>query len=390
MNNFFTYLSQLFKSAGPIPAGIYHFQSPPDSDSQYRLHLRVENGGEGLLIINASTILHLNQSATEYAYHLIKKTALEDVAQKIARRYQINHSDARLDFIEFKQKIQTLLDFPDLDPVSFLDISREDPYTGAAGVPYRLDCAITYQLPDNSNPDLAPVKRVDRELTTEEWEKIINRTWQAGIPHLIFTGGEPTLRDDLLDLIARAEKNGQVTGLLTDGYKLKDQAYRSEILQSGLDHLLFLLTPTDKKSWNALKAVLDEDLHTTVHITLKPDIIGKMPQIVDNLKEFGANAISLSVSNTANSQLAQALLSAQTLIAEAGIPLKWDLPVPYSQHNPISLELETAQEKISGSGKAWFYVEPDGDVLPAQGINQVLGNLLDEKWQGIWPQITKA
>ncbi|MEE9599180.1 MAG: hypothetical protein V3V66_01850, partial [Anaerolineales bacterium] len=305
MNNFFTSISQLFKSAEPIPAGVYHFQSPPDSDSQYRLHLRVEDGGKGLLIINASTILHLNQSATEYAYHFIKKTSLEEVAQKIARRYHINRSDARRDFIEFKQKIQTLLDFPDLDPVSFLDISREDPYTGAAGVPYRLDCAITYQLPDNSNPDLAPVKRVDQELSTEEWEIIINRTWQAGIPHLIFTGGEPTLRDDLIDLIARAEKNGQVTGLLTDGYKLKDQAYRSEILQSGLDHLLFLLTPTDKQSWNALKAVLEEDLHTTVHITLKPDIIGKMPQIVENLKQFGANAISLSISKTTDAQLAQ-------------------------------------------------------------------------------------
>ncbi|MEE8356242.1 MAG: radical SAM protein [Anaerolineales bacterium] len=390
MNNIFTSISQLFKSAEPIPAGVYHFQSPPDSDSQYRLHLRVEDGGKGLLIINASTILHLNQSATEYAYHLIKKTSLEKVSQKIARRYHINRSDARRDFIEFKQKIQTLLDFPDLDPVSFLDISREDPYTGAAGVPYRLDCAITYQLPDNSNPDLAPVKRVDQELSTEEWEKIINRTWQAGIPHLIFTGGEPTLRDDLIDLIARAEKNGQVTGLLTDGYKLKDQAYRSEILQSGLDHLLFLLTPTDKQSWYALKAVLDEDLHTTVHITLKPDIIGKMPQIVENLKQFGANAISLSISKTTDSRLAQALVSAQTLIAEAGIPLKWDIPVPYSQHNPISLELETDQEEISGSGKAWFYVEPDGDVLPAQGVNQVLGNLLDEKWQGIWRQKKEA
>ena len=390
MNNVFTRITQLFKSAEPIPAGVYHFQSPPDSESQYRLHLRVESGGEGLLIINASTILHLNQSATEYAYHLINKTALEEVAQKIGGRYHINRSDARIDFIEFKQKIQTLLDFPDLDPVSYLDISREDPYTGVIGAPFRLDCAITYQLPDNSNPDLAPVKRVDRELSTEEWEKIINRTWQAGIPHLIFTGGEPTLRDDLIDLITRAEKNGQVTGLLTDGYKLMDQTYRSEILQSGLDHLLFLLTPTDKESWNALKAVLDEDLHTTVHITIQPNIIGKMPQIVENLKEFGANAVSLSVSEFSNTQLAQALLSAQTLIAEAGIPLKWDIPVPYSQHNPISLELGTDQDVSSGSGKAWFYVEPDGDVLPAQGVNQVLGNLLDEKWQDIWHQKTEV
>ncbi|MCJ7715712.1 MAG: hypothetical protein MUO54_04235, partial [Anaerolineales bacterium] len=88
-------------------------------------------------------------------------------------------------------------------------------------------------------------------------------------------------------------------------------------------------------------------------------------------------------------QLTQALAYAQTLIAEADIPLKWDIPVPYSNHNPISLELGIDQDGPSGSGKAWFYVEPDGDVLPSQGINQVLGNLLDPEWEEIWRQKTK-
>lgn len=384
MNNFFSSITQLFKSAKPIPAGIYHFQSPTAAEYQYRLHLRVANNGEGLLIINASTVLHLNQSATEYTYHLIKETAPNDVARLIANRYQINRNDALLDFIELKQKIRTLLETPDLDPVSFLDISREDPYVGAAAIPYRLDCAITYQLPEKSRLGLAPVKRVDRELSTEEWEKIINRSWQAGIPHLIFTGGEPTIREDLIDLIVCAEKNGQVTGLLTDGYKLSDDGFRNELLQSGLDHLLFMLSPTDKASWDALKSVLDEDIHTTVHITIKPEITAKLPQIIANLKEFGANAISISVSSPSDPQLTQALSKAQTLIAEAELSLKWDIPVPYSENNPISIELETNQELPSGIGKAWFYVEPNGDVLPAQGINKVLGNLLDNDWEGIW------
>ena len=386
MNNFFSSITQLFKPAKPIPAGVYHFQSPTTAENQYRLHLRVAANGEGLLIINASTILHLNQTATEYAYHLIKETVPDKVAQLMTNRYEINRNDARLDFFELKQKIHTLLEIPDLDPVSFLDFSREDPYAGAAAAPYRLDCAITYQLPEKSRPDLVPVKRVDRELSTEEWEKIINRSWKAGIPHLIFTGGEPTIREDLIDLIICAEKNGQVTGLLTDGYKLINDSFRNELLQSGLDHLLFVLSPTDKTSWDALRSVLDEDIHTTVHITIKPEIIAKLPQMVANLKEFGANAISISVSSPSNPQLTQALSKTQTLIAEAGIPLKWDIPVPYSEHNPISIELETTEELPSGTGKAWFYVEPDGDVLPAQGINQVLGNLLDDDWEGIWHQ----
>ena len=70
-------------------------------------------------------------------------------------------------------------------------------------------------------------KRVDRELTTDEWFSILDKAWQFGIPHVTFTGGEATLRDDLVDLIARAEKNGQVCGLLTDGLKLADKNYLS-------------------------------------------------------------------------------------------------------------------------------------------------------------------
>ncbi len=389
MNSIFSSITQLFKPAKPIQAGVYHFQSPTTAENQYRLHLRVAADGEGLLIINASTILHLNQSATEYAYHFVKETPPEEVVRLMTNRYEINRNDARLDFIDLKQKIRTLLETPDLDPVSFLDISREDPYTGASAAPYRLDCAITYQLPEKSHPDFAPVKSVDRELSTEEWEKIINRSWQAGIPHLIFTGGEPTIREDLIDLIICAENNGQVTGLLTDGYKLINDKFRNELLQSGLDHLLFVLSPTDKTSWNALISILDEDIHTTVHITIKPEITANLPQILAKLKEFGANAISISVSSPSDPKLTQALSNAQTLIAESGLPLKWDIPVPYSEHNPISIELETNQELPSGTGKAWFYVEPDGDVLPAQGINQVLGNLLDDDWEGIWHQSPK-
>ena len=64
--------------------------------------------------------------------------------------------------------------------------------------------------------------------------------------------------------------------------------------------------------------------------------------------------------------------------------LVWDLPVPYSSIHPVALEVEQTEEVLPGAGRAWLYVEPDGDVLPAQGKNQVLGNLLNEDWDAIW------
>jgi MoaA/NifB/PqqE/SkfB family radical SAM enzyme len=101
---------------------------------------------------------------------------------------------------------------------------------------------------------------------------------------------------------------------------------------------------------------------------------------------LGANAISLSAAEPDDTSLGQALVQAQHLVAEADLPLKWDLPVPYSAHNPIAIEIRKDQEAVHGTGKAWFYIEPDGDVLPGQGINHVLGNMLGGDWDKIWDQ----
>jgi hypothetical protein len=63
------------------------------------------------------------------------------------------------------------------------------------------------------------------------------------------------------------------------------------------------------------------------------------------------------------------------------------MPVPYSSNNPVSLELEQDSEQsvVEGAGKAWLYVEPDGDMLPAQGLaDQIMGNLLTDEWEQIW------
>ena len=43
------------------------------------------------------------------------------------------------------------------------------------------------------------------------------------------------------------------------------------------------------------------------------------------------------------------------------------------------------QTLSTGAGKAWLYVEPDGDVLRGQGYYQeVLGNMLTDSWEKIW------
>jgi len=370
---------QLFTQKEPLPAGVYHYQAPPDAEFPYRLHLRLEPNGDGVLIVNASTVLHLNQTAAEYAYHLVQGTPDQQAAREIALRYQVSTEQATNDFQDLKERLLTMIDIPDLDPITFFDFERDDPYAGEISAPYRLDCALTYRLPEGADPEVAPTKRVDRELTTEEWESIIDKAWEIGIPHIVFTGGEPTLRADLSDLIARAEKNGQVTGLLTDGLCLADDDYLNTLLQTGLDHLMVVLRPEDEGAWAALNNVLPEDLHTTVHLTLTPENASAASALLERLANMGVNALSLSESSP---ELNEILQTTADEAAEYGLSLVWDVPVPYSLHNPIALET-IEDEPPQGAGRAWLYVEPDGDVLPTQGVNQILGNLLQDDWKVI-------
>jgi len=390
MVNFVDSLRQRFNPsrAEKLPTGIYHYQSPPDDPLNYRLHLRLEKDGSGLLVINASTVLHLNQTAAEYAYHMVQRNSGEQTAQEITKRYRVRLSTALEDFEGFRQRIETLITTPDLDPVTFLDFERHEPYSDAVSAPYRLDCALTYRLPDHAPPGMAPDKRVERELTTGEWKQIIDQAWQVGIPHIIFTGGEPTLRDDLVELIKYAEDNGQVTGILTDGLRLTDTNYLDQLLQAGLDHAMVILQPNEQHTWESLASfaywaeTLEEDIFIAAHLTITQQNATQVFHLMDKLAEGGVSAISLSESDPS---LSETLQDARSYADSRDLPLIWDLPVPYSNMNPVALELEAEEQPLpKGSGVGWLYIEPDGDVLPGQGINEVVGNMLEDDWDHIW------
>lgn len=375
-------IQRLFTQQKPLPAGTHHYQAPPDAEFPYRLHLRLEADGSGILIVNAATVLHLNQTAAEFAYHLMKGSTNDEAAHSVSQRYRISFQNALDDYKDFNHRINELINTPDLDPETYLGFERVVPYSQSLSAPYRLDCALTYRLAPGSPADLAPTDRVKRELSTDEWKAILDKAWTAGIPHVVFTGGEPTLRDDLPELIAKAEANGQVSGLISDCLRMVDVDYLSTLLQTGLDHLLMMLNPENELAWQALVYLMRADLFVVVHLTLTAANAPQAGEILDKLVKMGVKTLSLSA---AGPDLAKDLARTRELATLRGLTLVWDLPVPYSASHPLALELAGEGEKLpEGAGKAWLYVEPDGDVLPAQGVTTVLGNLLADEWSTIW------
>lgn len=384
----------------PLPRSVHHYQTPPDADQQYRLHLRVEPDGRGLLIINAATILHLNQTAAEHARLLIQGASENEAARTIAKRYRVNKARARDDYVRLKELILTLATTTDLCPVTYLDLERVEPFSAETTAPYRADLALTYRLDESGRLDPEARKRVDRELTTEEWQRILQTLWDAGVPHVCFTGGEPTLREDLVELIRYAEKLGQVSGLLTNGRRLQNQEYLNQLLYAGLDYLQITLLSHQPQihdrivgidgAWKetdaGLRQALASDIYIVVHIVITSANADSAVDTVAYLADLGVPAVALSsplrsTSDEERERLQNAINKAQETAHARGLTLVWDLAAPYSRESPIGLEAGLPPDQVS---RQLLYIEPDGDALPAQGCNVVLGNLLRDSWESIW------
>jgi len=381
-NKITEFLDNLFSPVKPVPAGIYPYASPEGADPPYKLHLRVEENGEGVLIINARTVLHLNRSAAEFAYHLVQGKQPNEIPPLVAERYDVDAEQVSKDLDAFIKQINTLIISEDIDPVTYLNMERVAPYSSKLSAPYRLDCALTYRVSEGTAAATAPQERVSRELSLDEWITILDKVWEAGIPHVNFTGGEPTLREDLADLIQHAERLGIVTGLLTDGLRLADKKYANLLLKKGLDHIMLLAQPERKDFWKALANLMPEDIAVTVHATLMAENRASFNDLLDKLAVQKVTSISLSARDES---LTEDLELASQHAIHLGMRQTWDLPVPYSDLNPVALEMKAANKSATqGAGKAWLYVEPDGDVLPEQGAKRVLGNLLHDPWEKIW------
>ena len=382
-------ISRFFTPKEPPPApdpGIYQVMFPEDAEAPNRLHLRVESDGSGVLLVNATTVLHLNQTATEHVALWIQGKDEEDAAEIMAARYKLSRKNAVHDQRELREEILTLATEPDLDPVMFLGMNRIEPYSIIPSAPYRLDCALTYILDEQGTHDPLARERVDRELSKSEWVQVLSAAWDANIPHVIFTGGEPTLREDLPDLIQSAETLGLVTGIITNGIRLSEPAYLDRLDKSGLDHILLSFAPDNSTAKQGLERALETDIFVAVHLTLDPAYSVLVIDTLEQLSRMGVKAVSLSAIEKTDPSVT-ALEQAREKAAALGIDLIWDLPAPYSGTNPIAIELENVPQ---GAGRAWLYVEPDGDVLPAQGVNQILGNILSDPWDQIWEQAVSS
>jgi radical SAM protein with 4Fe4S-binding SPASM domain len=359
------------------------------------------------LLINAARVLHLNQTATEHARLILEERPAPEAAREIARRYQVNREVALADFEELRDAILSIANAgEEICPVTYLDVSRIDPMSAEISAPYRMDLALTYRCQNDCPHCYVGRPKGFPEMTTEQWKRVIDRCWEQGIPHLTFTGGEATLRSDLVELVQYAEDVGLVTGLQTNGRGLRDRAYLDELLLAGLDHIQITLESHDaaihdrmvgvdgawQETIEGIMTVVDADVYMMTNTTLTTENVEGIEETIAfaaslGVPTFGCNSLIYSGAAVAvgsgirEEDLVPILERVKEATQQHRMRLIWYTPTQYCEFDPVGMELGI---KGCTAAKYNMCVEPNGDVIPCQSYFVALGNILTDPWEEIW------
>ena len=245
------------------------------------------------------------------------------------------------------------------------------------------------------------------ELSTEEWKTVLQKLREANIPQVTFTGGEPTMRDDLVELVQAAE--WFVTRLNTNGRLLTPQLCR-QLYSASLDSVQVTLYAADADAHNALVgapgfADTAEGIRCAVDAGLIVSINTPLCSLNRNYAETLRFAHSLGVryatcsglipsgealgddsraTRLTREELTDILREATATASALGMELDFTSPGWLDEDTLRSLGLHLIPS--CGACLSNMAIAPDGAVVPCQSWlgGVTLGNILTDEWADIW------
>jgi sulfatase maturation enzyme AslB (radical SAM superfamily) len=185
-----------------------------------------------MLWVNGQNLLLLNNTAADfveafidvmcgYTDNLDADRLKRDVASRMQQKYPKVPAEVLIK--DFDNIYGTLLEVGKGNcPISEIKLETKETDPKLWKAPPRMDLALTYNCNNNCFFCYTGGPRKGRELNTAEWKQVLDKLWSSGIPQVVFTGGEPTLREDLVELVDHAQQF--VTGMVTNGRKLASLA----------------------------------------------------------------------------------------------------------------------------------------------------------------------
>lgn len=249
-------------------------------------------------------------------------------------------------------------------------------------------------------------KSNEKELSLDEWKKVIDILKEAGVPQLTFTGGEATIRKDLVEMVDYAR--WFVTRLNTNGILLTKDLCK-KLYDASLDSVQVTIYSYDesihntlvggqhfKETIDGLKNALDSGLDVSVNTplcNLNKDYL----KTIKYLSSLGvtyfscsgliptgnAKTLELEITKLSKEEITETLQTAYNYAKNNDLEISFTSPGWIDED--ILLEMNMVVPSC-GACLSNMAIAPNGDVIPCQSwLNGLtLGNILTTPWKKIW------
>lgn len=413
----------LHTTLNPYEPGVVRIHLVPAKYHPFRItpSVVILNGKDIIPINLAWTILLalFIQQVNSYQGNEVTEEQIQEVVDKTVKKMtEIYRKPGEEVFREDLNRIlSVLIDIAEgrepKEEIGQLSIGQ---YANEMKAPHRIDLMISSMQKDghwNCNQKCihcyaAGQKYADqKELTTEEWKKIIDKCREACIPQLTFTGGEPTKREDLAELIDYSR--WFVTRLNTNGVLLTEELCQ-KLYQASLDsvqvtfysanpeeHNQLVGAPNWEKTVTGIKNAIKAGLPISINTPLC-SINKNYLETLKYLHELGIKYVSCSGLIVTGNAKTEA--SKETQLSEEELYGILKEACVYANESLMEISFTSpgwvAEEKLTelglvipscGACLSNMAIAPDGEVVPCQswlGEDAGLGNMLTTEWEKIW------
>ena len=278
---------------------------------------------------------------------------------------------------------------------SFSVLERQKSVAETHGIPVAVLLELTHrcplQCPYCSNP--LELDRGSTELTTDEWKKVLSELAEIGVLQVHFSGGEPTARKDLVELVqardrrralhqpdhisrvadARKTRRARRRRALPCADQLPGQRARHRRPRRGAEGLA---PQEDSTSRNGPREL---DLPLTVNAVMHRQNLHQLADIIQMAVDLDADRLEVAnvqyygwaLKNRAALMptLAQ-IEETSRLVEEAQARLKGTLTIDYVVPDYYALR---PKKCMGGWGRQFFNISPAGKVLPCHAAESITG-----------------
>jgi PqqA peptide cyclase len=261
------------------------------------------------------------------------------------------------------------------------------------------------QCPYCSNP--LTLERVNGELSTEAWCDVLAQAAELGVLQLHLSGGEPTVRRDLAQIVAEAARVGLYTNLITAGVLLTRERLE-DLVANGLEHVQISIQDSNPgnadriaqyagghaKKLDVARWAKALKLPLTLNAPIHRQNIDSLPAIIELALTLGAQRLevahvqyygwALKNRQALMPTRAQVLASAE-LVAEARTRLKGVLVIDFVVPDYYARRPKPC---MGGWGRGIITITPSGKVLPCHAAQTIDGlrfeNVRERRLREIW------